>query len=242
MQQFILHLTAPLYTTPSPLTVFIPFLNELAQLIITFFLKKNSSLILSLLSGLLLVSAWPDAGFTVLIFVAWVPLLLLADRENNRIRFFLFALLSMFIWNAGTTWWIWNATGAGAIAAIIANSFLMAIPLWGFHTFKTKYGDKSGLLSLIVFWLSFEYVHLNWQLSWPWLTLGNVFSTKTNWVQWYEFTGVGGGSLWVLLTNVLIFLLIKTRRKANLSILLATVAVLLLPVGLSYLVHPQKTE
>jgi len=147
----------------------------------------------------------------------------------------------MFIWNAGTTWWIWNATAAGAIGAIIANSFLMTIPLWGFHTFKTKYGNKSGLISLVAFWLSFECIHLNWQLSWPWLTLGNVFSTKTNWVQWYEFTGVSGGSLWVLLTNILIFLFIKTRGK-SVALLSTTVGVLLLPIGLSYLVHPGAPE
>jgi apolipoprotein N-acyltransferase len=204
-------------------------------------LKKFSSLILSLLSGLLLVAAWPDAGFTPLIFIAWVPLLVLADKEENKIRFFLFALLSMFIWNAGTTWWIWNSTAAGAIGAIIANSFLMTIPLWGFHTFKTRYGNKSGLISLIAFWLSFEYVHLNWQLSWPWLTLGNVFAKHTDWVQWYEFTGVSGGSLWVLLANVIVFELIKTRRSSNgFAIPIAAISVLLVPVLVSFLVHPGK--
>ncbi|HEX8356572.1 MAG TPA: apolipoprotein N-acyltransferase, partial [Segetibacter sp.] len=148
-------------------------------------MKKPSSLLLSCISGLLLVFAWPVSAFTPLIFIAWVPLLYMAEQEDNRIKFFLFALLSMFIWNAGTTWWIWNSTAPGAIGAIVANSFLMSIPLWGFHIFKTKYGSRAGHLSLIVFWLTFEYIHLNWQLSWPWLTLGNVFATHTNWIQWY---------------------------------------------------------
>ncbi|CAA9522472.1 MAG: hypothetical protein AVDCRST_MAG96-3002, partial [uncultured Segetibacter sp.] len=103
-------------------------------------MKKYSSFILSILTGLLLVFAWPVSAFTLFIFVAWIPLLFLADQEKNRIRFFLFSLLSMFIWNAATTWWIWKATAPGAIGAIIANSFLMSIPLWGFHIFKTKYG------------------------------------------------------------------------------------------------------
>jgi len=202
------------------------------------YLKKYSSLVLSLVSGLLLVSAWPVSPFTFLIFAAWVPLLFIADHETNRIRFFLFALLSMFIWNAGTTWWIWNSTPPGAIAAIVANSFLMSIPLWGYHIFKTKYGSNTGLVSFIVFWLSFEYIHLNWQLSWPWLTLGNVFATHTSWVQWYEFTGSSGGSLWVLLSNVFIFLLLKKKNSSSrLSIIIATVAILFIPVALSYFVH-----
>jgi apolipoprotein N-acyltransferase len=201
-------------------------------------LKKYSSLVLSFLSGLLLVFAWPVSPFTLLVFVAWVPLLFMADQEVNRVRFFLFTLLSMFIWNAGTTWWIWKATAPGAIGAIIANSFLMSIPLWGFHIFKTKYGNKTGYLSFILFWLGFECIHLNWQLSWPWLTLGNVFATRTGWIQWYEFTGVSGGSLWILLSNVMVYDFIKNRNSPKrIRALVLTIATLLLPVALSTLLH-----
>lgn len=187
----------------------------------------------------MLVCAWPDAGFTPLIFIAWVPLLVLADKEENKIRFFLFALLTMFIWNAGTTWWIWNSTGPGAVGAIIANSFLMTIPLWGFHTFKTKYGNRIGFLSLVAFWLTFEYVHLSWQLSWPWLTLGNVFAKHTDWIQWYEFTGVSGGSLWVLLANMMVFFVANSFKTSKISTITAAISVLIFPVLLSFLVHPK---
>src|SRR3712207_8069714 len=57
-----------------------------------------------------LFRSWPVSPLTLLIFVAWVPLLYLADKEGNRIAFFLFTLLTLFIWNVGTTWWIWKAT------------------------------------------------------------------------------------------------------------------------------------
>ncbi len=167
----------------------------------------------------------------------------MADQETNRIRFFLFALLSMFIWNAGTTWWIWKATAPGAIGAIIANSFLMSIPLWGFHIFKTKYGNNTGYLSFILFWLGFECIHLNWQLSWPWLTLGNVFATCTKWVQWYEFTGVSGGSLWVLLANVMVYNTFKNRKSLKrIRTFVLTIVILLSPVALSYYVHPADNK
>ncbi|MEJ7682264.1 MAG: apolipoprotein N-acyltransferase [Segetibacter sp.] len=152
---------------------------------------------------------------------------------------FLFSYLSMLIWNAGTTWWIWNATPPGAISAIIANSFLMSVPLLGFHIFKIKYGNNTGYISLIVFWLSFEYIHLNWQLSWPWLTIGNVFATHTDWVQWYEFTGASGGSLWVLVANVMVYNTCKNRKSLKtITTIVLTTAILFLPVMISYLVHP----
>ena len=64
-----------------------------------------------------------------------------------------------------------------------------------------------------------EYFHLNWQFSWPWLTLGNVFSTVTEFVQWYEYTGVLGGTLWILSINILIFLYIKNKLAKHALIL-----------------------
>lgn len=115
----------------------------------------------------------------------------------------------------------------------------MCIPLWGSFSFKLKYGQNIGLASFLVFWLSFEYIHLNWQLSWPWLTLGNVFATQPNWIQWYEYTGVSGGSLWVLLVNVLLFAAIKFQNKKN---IIAAVATLVLPFFLSLLVTPGDEE
>jgi apolipoprotein N-acyltransferase len=63
---------------------------------------------------------------------------------------------------------------------------------------------------LTAFWMMFEYIHLNWQLSWPWLTL-NIFALHVDWVQWYEYTEQAG-TLWILLINILLFELL-TKHK-----------------------------
>lgn len=123
----------------------------------------------------------------------------------------------MLIWNVAATWWVWNASGPGSVAAFLANSLLMCLPWLGFHWIHARFGHRPGYFSLIVFWLSFEYLHLqNWGLSWPWLTLGNVFAARPDWVQWYCFTGTSGGSLWVLTLNILLFQLLwdwRTKHK-----------------------------
>lgn len=197
--------------------------------------------LLSALCGLLLFGAWPLSPFTFLIFFAWVPLLLLGAKNKNKYVFFLSCLLAMLIWNIGSTWWIWNSTAAGAIGAIVANSFLMCLPLWGFHNFYHKYGAKIGLASFILFWLSFEYIHLSWQLSWPWLTLGNVFASTPEWIQWYEYTGASGGSLWVLLTNVLVFIAIKDWKRENnkekITSSVTAALVIAFPIIISVIIH-----
>ncbi len=160
---------------------------------------------LSTLSGLLLFLAWPESYFTLLIFVAFVPLLFVADNTKSPKELFVYTFITMLIWNAGTTWWLWNSTSVGAIAAIIANSLLMCLPWWGYAVCKKHYSKIISFITLGLFWLSFEYIHLNWELSWPWLTLGNVFASHPSYVQWYEYTGVGGGSLLVLVINILAY-------------------------------------
>jgi len=178
-------------------------------------MKKVHPFLLSVLSGLLLFAAWPVSPLTFLIFVAFVPLLWL-ERQGSR-RFFGWVYFTLLIWNVAATWWVWNASGPGSIGAFLANSLLMCLPWLGFRAIRRRMGDVIGYASLIVFWLSFEYLHLqNWGLSWPWLTLGNVFAARTGWIQWYEYTGTSGGGLWVLVVNVLLFLLVwdwvQTRR------------------------------
>lgn len=165
---------------------------------------KKTVFLLSTISGLLLFAAWPVSVLTPLIFIAWIPLLMVADQSKTASRFFGLAFWALLVWNTGTTWWMWNSTDVGTIAAIMFNSMLMTFPWWGYFHLKKK-GKKTGYISLIAFWMCFEYIHHNWQLSWPWLTLGNVFAVYPDTVQWYEYTGVQGGTLWVLLINVLLY-------------------------------------
>lgn len=209
-------------------------------------MKTLYSLILSILSGLLLWLSWPVLPYAFFIFIAFVPLLFVAYYTEKRILFFLYSYLTMLIWNSATTWWIWNSTGAGAMGAILANSLLMTLPWYGYRIYTRRYGQLVGLISLIVFWMSFEYIHLNWQLSWPWLTLGNVFAMHPNWVQWYEVTGTSGGTLWVLIVNVILFHVTKEAISGRYNGRVIAIALFLLitPFLISRLIlnHLQKSE
>ena len=202
-------------------------------------MKRSRLLLLSVLSGLLAAAAWPAHGFTPLIFVAFVPLLALQQvlGDTHKKGMFWYSWLAFFIWNALTTWWIWNSTASGAVAAIAFNSLFMATVFQVYHLSKIKlFDNKRGFGILIFYWISWEYFHTNWQLSWPWLTLGNVFASKHTWIQWYEYTGVFGGTLWVLLANILLYrsLLFYRRRKKKMAYSTGIAFVLLLAVPLIY--------
>lgn len=168
-------------------------------------MKRFTNLFISLGGGLLLWAAWPVSTLTMLIFVAWLPLLWLEDRINSWKKLFGLTYLMMLSWNVLVTWWVAKASLPGALGAFLANSLIMCLPWLLMYFIKKRFGRWIGYSSLIVFWLAFEYIHHNWELSWPWLTLGNAFATHPAWIQWYSYTGTTGGSLWVLLTNIIAY-------------------------------------
>ena len=192
-------------------------------------MKNITKILLASLSGLLIAASWPTYGFTALIFIAFVPLIFLQDNRQqttdngHRDNIFWLSFLTFLVWNSLTTWWVWNSTPAGSIAMILLNSTFMATTFWLYHFTRTRvFHNKGGFFLLILFFLAFEYLHLNWQLNWPWLNIGNVFSHNHSWVQWYEFTGTAGGTIWVLLANILAYKTIirqqdnKTTRQQSL--------------------------
>ena len=159
--------------------------------------------------------AWPTNGFTPLVFFGLVPLLLIEDfiiRDNmgkKNLRILFYSVTAFLTWNIITTWWIINSSLLGVIFANVINTSLYTVVFILYSLLKRKLGVNAGIIFLITFWISFEKFHLNWQFSWPWLNLGNVFSERIDWIQWYEYTGVFGGTLWVLLSNCFLFKLIR---------------------------------
>ncbi|MET0636414.1 MAG: apolipoprotein N-acyltransferase [Chitinophagaceae bacterium] len=176
-------------------------------------MKRYTDLLFVLSGSLLLWAAWPVSPLTFLIFIAWVPLLYVEDRVTSRKRFMALTYLHMFGWNILTTWWIWNASLAGALSAFVVTSLFMSIPWLLFSITKKHLGRWVGYGSLIVYWVAFEFIQHNQELGWPWLTLGNVFATHPSWVQWYQYTGSSGGTVWVLLVNIVAYSLFTEYRN-----------------------------
>lgn len=206
---------------------------------------KYSNLILALAGPVLLWAAWPPLPLTFLLFVAWLPLLFIADNTTSRGRFFIYTYIHMLVWNLLVTWWVAMSTVPGGLSAFLANSLIMCIP-WMLYFFSKKYLSRFlSLMALITFWITYEYIHHNWDLSWPWLALGNAFALKPNWVQWYEYTGTSGGTLWILLANALIFIAIKVYKKEGRSAgyfgyLGAVTGLICLPIAASVLIQKKS--
>jgi apolipoprotein N-acyltransferase len=216
-------------------------------------MKKSTLILFSVLGGLLLSLAWPEKGFAPLLFIGFVPFLFIEDHilknpvKFGRISVFLFVYPGFLAWNILTTWWIWNSTITGAILAWVLNALMMSFTFQLFHFTRKYITARQVNFSLIFLWISFEYFHHNWDGTWPWLSLGNGFASWYKWIQWYEFTGIFGGTLWILLINILLYqLLIKTINKATpkqLVIHYSLFTILLVsPVILSYRLYNNYKE
>ena len=68
-------------------------------------------------------------------------------------------------------------------------------------------GDKSflkrlGKVPLILFWLTLEYIALEFNGD---FSLANALVAKSEWLRWTKYTGVSGASLWILLANLFLY-------------------------------------
>lgn len=184
--------------------------------------KRFKLLLLALLSGVLMSISWPIQGFPYFIFLGFVPLFFIEKQlvENkasySRGAAVLYSYPAFLVWNLLTTWWVSYASLFGGIAAILLNALFMSLIFGVYHSVRTRvFKSKIGYFSIVVFWIAYEYLHSDWDLSWSWLTLGNVFSNHYYSIQWYEFTGVYGGTFWILFGNVLLFLGIDAWKNSS---------------------------
>ena len=215
---------------------------------------KLKWLLAATLSGLLLYVGWTPMPAWVTLLFAFVPMLWaehdIAQRVPNKSRrwVWLTSYWCFLVWNVATTWWVGNTTSPiSGVLANVLNALLMTIPFMLFHVTRVKLGNKLGYISLPAYWIAFEFLHLRWDLSWPWLTLGNGFAFYPSIVQWYEYTGILGGSLWVWAVNILVWQLamnfeeqISDQRRKRLLVSIATLVAI--PYAVSLIIYYNTTE
>ncbi len=172
-------------------------------------MKQNRIVILLLLLFSVLMSIpYLVPGLGAVALVALVPLLCaerLATQRGIR-RFFWWYYAAFALFNLFTTWWVCKATVGGGIFASLANALYMSILFAVFRISKKRFNGAVPYIFLSAIWIAWERFYLTLsQISWPWLVFGNAFGRTTSLVQWYEYTGLLGGSLWVWAANLAIF-------------------------------------
>ncbi|MBB2151190.1 apolipoprotein N-acyltransferase [Pedobacter gandavensis] len=231
--------------------------------------SKNTTL-LALLSAFLMWLAWPPIPYTTpLLLVGLVPLLLAISqiRNSNAVntstgskakkgkQVFLTAGLTFLIWNTACIYWVYNAVSAynhPFVAFLVSlipyglGALLLTFAFWLYYRLSQYTGKWLAYTGLISFWIAMEYLQQTWDLAFPWMTLGNGFAASHQLVQWYELTGVYGGSLWILLSNILAFEAYQAwkTQKGYLKFrpIMILAAVIVLPIVASLIRYSTYTE
>lgn len=207
-----------------------------------------------IIGGVLLSSAWPPLNLFVGLMLGFIPLLLVEEKLSSqelkwrKWRVFGSAYLFLAVFNFCGIWWSAYAAGIAVIAEVVINSLFFSIVFLLFSQTKRYLGKKVGYMAFAVFWLAFEYIEIqDWDLAWSWLTLGYGLSDHTWMIQWYEYSGALGGSLWILILNLMFFKLYKGFKQKALGqhkrLIVKTLGVLVLPMIISlsiFWTHEEK--
>jgi len=219
---------------------------------------------LALFSAFLMWLAWPPIPYTTpLLLVGLVPLLIALDKliaEKGALKtgkkVFLTAGITFLVWNTASIYWVYNAISAvnnPVVAAFVSlipfglGALLMTFAFWLYYRLQKVVTKKLAYAGLISFYVAMEYLHQTWDLSFPWMTLGNGLSGMHQLAQWYEYTGVYGGSVWILLSNILAFEAYKSFKSgaigyAKIRPALIWSLFIILPIAISLTKYNQYKE
>lgn len=161
---------------------------------------------MSVSASVLLSLSFPPFNASILQIPAFVLLFRVGCNSTSIRQVVLYTYPAFVLWNLFVTYWLMMATVAGGISAILANSAIMVIPLLLIRAlFRSNINPIVTALFAASVWVSYEYLHHNWDLAWPWLTLGNGWSNLTGAIQFISVTGVYGISFWVIFTAGLLY-------------------------------------
>ncbi|HEY5533431.1 MAG TPA: apolipoprotein N-acyltransferase [Ignavibacteria bacterium] len=192
-------------------------------------LPKNPKLkifLLTLIAGVLMGVSFPPINlFFCSFFGIAVIIFLTLDSVNYR-QFFLRNYLVFTFYQFISISWL-SLSGlqkdadlflvlGGFITMIVHSLFLMIPALIFFFLSRNIRIKNFPLFHLLLFpfiWTAFEYFHSLGEVSFPWLTIGNAFTTQLHKIQFIEYTGVLGISFWVCTISVMIYYLFLEYKK-----------------------------
>jgi len=218
-------------------------------------MNRYHLLALSVSGGILAGLAWTNWFPGLILLVAFVPFFLIENHifENpgryNPNAFFIYILPGILIFNSMTVGWVRAASIPAVITVITGMSFFMAFTMWLAHIVRMKTGTLTASIAVISFWLAFELLSLSFALLSPWINLGNGLAKDILFIQWYEATGVSGGTLWILLSNLFLAIFLIncfSRKEGRRTYLWIWLTVIILPSIISitrfYTVRQSGTE
>jgi len=177
--------------------------------------------------GILITAGWMMGSFPISIFFGFAPLFALTDRTEGSTSLFekmegvLFALALSFL--AGGSFNFTYAAEAVLTAIIFTLAFI------GHVWVRRTLGRRAGKITIIFFWLALEYVLVK-VVPERGVFLADALRGQESWQRWNIYTGYLGGSLWILMVNLLVYQVFLSRQPFAAIWIILTVCFLVGPI------------
>ncbi len=204
---------------------------------------KKRDLLLSLLSGILLILSFPNFDVEVLAWFALVPLFFSIEGKGLYRSFILGFLTGVFSF-LGILYWIIVAVHTYGNVPLVPSAFILLLLVvylslyFGAFACLTRFVQiRTGLRTLLftpVLWVALEYLRSFLLTGFPWADLGYSQYRNLPFIQMADITGPYGPSFVILLVNAALFGVLHSRSKKTFPFKEATITVVILLGSLIY--------
>lgn len=181
-------------------------------------MKKNTRILLSLATGVLMVLAFPPMPFYFLAFISFIPLLYLIDTTKKF--YFWNTYATFFIYQIGTLWWVSSFQEktdpflmASGFVLDVFHPFYFMVPIILWLVIRIRMPRRLSLYLFPFIWASYEWGRSITEMAFPWISVGYTQVYNTSWVQIADLFGVFGTSFIIVLVNVIIYDLIYNYKN-----------------------------
>jgi apolipoprotein N-acyltransferase len=204
---------------------------------------KKRGILLSLLSGILLILSFPNFDLEFLAWFALVPLFYSIDGKGLYHSFKL-GFFTGFVSFLGILYWIIVAVHTyGNVPFILSGLILLLLVIYlslftGAFTFLTRLiQTRSGIQTILftpILWVALEYLRSFLLTGFPWAYLGHTQYLNLPFIQMADITGVYGLSFVILSVNASLYWVLRQWPKRTFPFKEVAITVLIL---LSFLIY-----
>lgn len=176
--------------------------------------------------------------FQILMLVGLVPYFLVLEKRETLIDLNRASYIMGFVFSFITLYWVgsWQKEAdtflmiSGGLLIFVNPVFFM-IPTTLLYFSRNLFPRRIAIYLFPLFWITYEYLYMITDLSFPWLTLGSGLSQFNIFIQIADIVGAVGISLIVIYINIFIAKAIQARtlfpKSFKINIALATGILLL---------------
>ena len=204
---------------------------------------KKRDLLLSLLSGILLILSFPNFDVEALAWFALVPLFFSIEGKGLY-HSFLLGFLTGVISFLGILYWIIVAVHTYGNVPLVPSAFILLLLVvylslyFGAFAWLTRFVQiRTGLRTLLftpILWVALEYLRSFLLTGFPWADLGYSQYLNLPFIQMADITGPYGPSFVILLVNAALFGVLHSWSKKTFPFKEAMIAVAILLGSLIY--------